>query len=361
VTNATDITTATGTGTSTGRGRPSRGEAVEIEHEGPSRTKKVRRKAESKPSNGHGEVDVHPPANWEAMYDAVKEMRKTIRAPVDTMGCASLADKTHSPKASTPPSPIRQPLTTPPQDQRFQTLIALMLSSQTKDASTALAIRQLQTSLPAPGLTLANILAVPPARLNELIHPVGFHNTKTRAIKATALILRDRFDGDIPATLDGLLSLPGVGPKMAYLCLGAAWGRTEGIGVDVHVHRITNLWGWHRTKGPEDTRRALQAWLPRNRWAEINPLLVGFGQTTCLPVGRRCGECVLGVGRLCPSAVVGAGKGGRARKLAVREGAGVKTEEDAGMRMEEAEVEIKAELKVEVEAEGVEVKAEREE
>jgi endonuclease-3 len=96
--------------------------------------------------------------------------------------------------------------------------------------------------------------------------------------------------------------IQGVGPKMAYLCMSAAWGRTEGIGVDVHVHRITNLWGWHKTKNPEETRLALQAWLPKELWHEINWLLVGFGQKTCLPVGRKCGECELGLNGLCRAA-----------------------------------------------------------
>jgi len=86
---------------------------------------------------------------------------------------------------------------------------------------------------------------------------------------------------DIPSTIEGLVSLPGVGPKMAYLCMSAAWGRDEGIGVDVHVHRITNLWGWHKTKTPEETRITLEAWLPRDKWHDINHLLVGFGQTWC--------------------------------------------------------------------------------
>jgi len=179
-----------------------------------------------------------------------------------------------------------------------------MLSSQTKDTVTAVAMRRLQTELPPPGLTLESILTVSPETLNELIWAVGFHNTKTRHIKATALILRDVWAGDIPDTAEGLMSLPGVGPKMAYLCMSAAWGLTEGIGVDVHVHRITNLWGWHKTRTPEETRAMLEAWLPRDRWHEINHLLVGFGQTICLPVGRKCGECALRMG-LCPSAVVG--------------------------------------------------------
>lgn len=89
---------------------------------------------------------------------------------------------------------------------------------------------------------------------------------------------------------------------MAHLCLSAAWDRTEGIGVDVHVHRITNLWGWNKTKNPEDTRRALQSWLPRDKWREINWLLVGFGQAVCLPVGRKCGNCDLGLNGLCKAA-----------------------------------------------------------
>ena len=189
-------------------------------------------------------------------------------------------------------------------DKRFQTLIALMLSSQTKDTTNAIAMRRLQTELPSPGLTLENILNVDPVKLNDMIYVVGFHNNKTRYIKAAAPILRDEHAGDIPDTIEGLMALPGVGPKMAYLCLSAAWGRTEGIGVDVHVHRITNLWGWHKTKNPEETRASLEAWLPKERWHEINHLLVGFGQTICLPVGRRCGECTLSEKGLCPSAVV---------------------------------------------------------
>jgi endonuclease-3 len=92
---------------------------------------------------------------------------------------------------------------------------------------------------------------------------------------------------------------------MAYLCMSAAWGRDEGIGVDVHVHRITNLWGWHKTKQPEETRAALESWLPKDKWHDINNLLVGHGQTICLPVGRRCGDCKLADRGLCPSAVVG--------------------------------------------------------
>ena len=148
------------------------------------------------------------------------------------------------------------------------------------------------------------MLALEPPALNAFINKVGFHNLKTKYIKQTAEILRDKWNSDIPDTIQGLVSLPGVGPKMAYLTLSAAWGRDEGIGVDVHVHRITNLWGWHKTQQPEQTRAALESWLPRDKWHDINNLLVGFGQTICLPVGRKCGDCKLADRGLCPSAVV---------------------------------------------------------
>lgn len=98
------------------------------------------------------------------------------------------------------------------------------------------------------------------------------------------------------------MALPGVGPKMAHICMSTAWQQVTGIGVDVHVHRISNRLGWlpKPTKEPEQTRLALEAWLPQNLWSEVNYLLVGFGQTICTPVKPKCGECLNC--EICPSA-----------------------------------------------------------
>ena len=249
--------------------------------------KKARRQPAKPIKSTNGEIThVEPPPHWDEVYTLTQEMRKLWPAAVDSMGCESLADDKRTPR-----------------DRRFQTLIALMLSSQTKDPVTAAAIKRLQNELPG-GFCLENVRKVEPALLNSMIEKVGFHNNKTKYIKAAAEILSEKHGSDIPDTIEGLMALPGVGPKMAYLCMSAAWGRHEGIGVDVHVHRITNLWGWHKTQTPEETRAALESWLPKDRWHEINHLLVGFGQTWCPPIGRKCEQCKLSERGLCPSAVV---------------------------------------------------------
>ncbi|KAE8833616.1 hypothetical protein PTNB73_05001 [Pyrenophora teres f. teres] len=254
------------------------------------KAKKARAAPAKKTKTSDGTIKIEPPANWKDMYALTREMRNENVAPVDTMGCESLADRQRTPR-----------------DQRFQTLIALMLSSQTKDTVLAPVMRNMQEKMPG-GFNLESVLALEPPALNAFINKVGFHNLKTKYIKQTAEILRDKWNSDIPDNIEGLISLPGVGPKMGYLCLSAAWGRTEGIGVDVHVHRIVNLWKWHKTQTPEQTRAALESWLPKEKWHDINNLLVGFGQTICLPVGRKCGNCKLADRGLCPSAVVSKSK-----------------------------------------------------
>jgi endonuclease III len=134
-------------------------------------------------------------------------MRAETPAPVDTMGCAVLANPTAAPKT-----------------QRFQTLISLMLSSQTLDTVTAPTIWNLQRVLPN-GLDLQDMLDISESDLDKLIGKVGFHNKKAAYIKKTAVILRDQFEGDIPDTVEGLCSLPGVGEKMAHLTMSAAWNK----------------------------------------------------------------------------------------------------------------------------------------
>lgn len=175
-----------------------------------------------------------------------------------------------------------------------------MLSSQTKDEITAAAMGRLK-KLP---LTVDIVLETSESTLADLIYPVGFYRKKAKHLKETAQILSKDYNSDIPSNVEGLVKLPGVGPKMAMLTMQNAWKKNAGIGVDVHVHRVCNRLGWvHKTKAPEETRKCLESWLPVEHWTEINPLLVGFGQTVCLPVKPRCLECKLS--HACPSSLVG--------------------------------------------------------
>ncbi|KAM9725542.1 endonuclease III-like protein 1 isoform 2-T2 [Dama dama] len=222
------------------------------------------------------------PQDWRRQLDNIRTMRSGKDAPVDQLGAEHCFDPSASPK----------------QVRRYQVLLSLMLSSQTKDQVTAGAMQRLR----ARGLTVDSILQTDDSTLGALIYPVGFWRSKVKYIKQTSEILQQRYGGDIPASVAELVALPGVGPKMAHLAMAVAWGTVSGIAVDTHVHRIANRLRWTKkaTRSPEDTRRALEEWLPRELWHEINGLLVGFGQQTCLPVHPRCQACLNRA--LCPAA-----------------------------------------------------------
>lgn len=227
------------------------------------------------------------PAGWQEIYKRVKYMRTREVAPVDTMGCERI------------PEAISTIIT--PAVHRFQLLVALMLSAQTKDEVTAAAVQKLRNDLPGRQLTVSSVIAAEEAEIDQIIYSVGFHRRKANFLKRTAAILRENYADDVPPTLKEIVSLPGVGPKMGNLLMHRAWDRVEGIGVDVHVHRLSNLWRWTnggKAKTPEDARHDLEDWLPRSLWVDINPTLVGFGQTVCRPQGKRCGDCL--VADLCP-------------------------------------------------------------
>lgn len=236
-----------------------------------------RQKSSSKPKAIKQSLEVaHPaPEQWRTTYETIKQMRARIIAPVDTMGCDQAQHQEKDPQSS-----------------RFATLISLMLSSQTKDVVTDAAVKNLRQAV-GGALTVENILRAEDTAISGAIAKVGFWRRKTQYIKQAAQRLKDDFSSDVPKTVDELCSLPGVGPKMAFLTLQVAWKINVGIGVDVHVHRITNRLGWHKppTKTPEETRLNLQSWLPRELHPDINHMLVGFGQTVCLPVGPRCDMC----------------------------------------------------------------------
>ena len=158
-----------------------------------------------------------PPDDWERIYKLVEELRSDRSAPCDTDGGEALPEKHLGPKV-----------------YRFQVLTALMLSSQTKDAVVGVTMRALQKH----GLTVENIQKTDSETLNLLIGRVGFHNNKTKFLKSAADIIISQYNGDIPPTAEEMMTLPGVGPKMAYIVESIAFGTCSGIGVDTHMHRM---------------------------------------------------------------------------------------------------------------------------
>jgi endonuclease-3 len=136
------------------------------------------------------------------------------------------------------------------------------------------------------------LAAMKEAQVARLAYPAGFYRTKAASLKKIAAILLDQYNGEVPADMDALLALPGVGRKTANLVLIEAFD-LPGICVDVHVHRISNRCGWLRTKTPEETEMTLREILPKKYWKGINALLVLYGQNLCRPLSPYCSRCVI--------------------------------------------------------------------
>jgi len=136
--------------------------------------------------------------------------------------------------------------------------------------------------------------------LEQAIYTTGFYVNKARAIKNSARELVDRFGGEIPRTLDELVTLPGVGRKTASVVLGAGVGLAEGVVLDTHVARITRMHALTAEKDPVKIERNLMALLTRKDWIGYSHMLIVHGRSICVARRPRCGECFLG--ELCPSA-----------------------------------------------------------
>jgi len=168
----------------------------------------------------------------------------------------------------------------------FHQLVACIISVRTRDeVSLPTAIRLFEAARTAEEVSR---LSVP--RIAELIRPSSFYETKAYNIRDLAKRVVEEYGGNLPCDFEVMTSFRGVGPKCANLTLGIACGATE-ISVDVHVHRVTNRWGYVRTSTPEATRLALEKNLPRKYWVEINRLLVPFGKHVCTGRLPKCSTC----------------------------------------------------------------------
>jgi endonuclease-3 len=170
----------------------------------------------------------------------------------------------------------------------FKVLIATLLSLRTRDDTTAVAAPRLFAVADTP----QTMVTLSVDEVAQLIYPVGFYRTKARDILAICQQLITQHAGQVPADMNQLLALPGVGRKTANLVLAIGFG-IPAICVDIHVHRICNRWGYVDTTTPEETEQVLRQALPSAFWIPINGLLVTLGQQICHPTSPRCSQCPL--------------------------------------------------------------------
>jgi endonuclease-3 len=170
----------------------------------------------------------------------------------------------------------------------FEMLVACLISVRTRDETSLTMAQQLFSRARTP----AAMASLDINAIDALIGKCAFHLVKSEQIHTMARLILEENEGDLPCSFEAMTSFPGIGPKCANLALGIACGQPR-IGVDIHVHRITNRWGYVTAPNPDATLAVLEKKLPERYWVEINALLVPFGKNICTPVGPKCSICPL--------------------------------------------------------------------
>ena len=171
-------------------------------------------------------------------------------------------------------------------DSPFEQLVACMISIRTYDEVSLPTARKLLARARTP----KQMSKLTPAEIDSLINTSTFHERKAAQLHVIAKRVMDEYDGEMPCDEEVLRSFSGVGPKCAHLVLGIAC-KEPFISVDIHVHRVTNRWGYVKASTPEKTMDALAAQLPQKHWIDINRLLVPFGKHICTGTLPKCSTC----------------------------------------------------------------------
>jgi endonuclease III len=179
----------------------------------------------------------------------------------------------------------------------LELLVSVMLSAQTTDVN----VNRVTAALFEKYRRPEDYLAVPQEELERDIFTTGFYRQKARALRGTMQMLLERFDGDVPSTLDELVQLPGVARKTANV-VSSELGHSEGIVVDTHVRRLSQRLGFTKEEDPVKIERDLMKLVPREEWARFSHLLIWHGRRVCYARRPRCEDCV--VNDLCPSSRV---------------------------------------------------------
>ena len=177
----------------------------------------------------------------------------------------------------------------------FELLAATILSAQCTDKRVNMVTPALFTKYPdAASMSVAN-----PAELEDIVRSTGFFRNKTKSLLGMATAVAEQHGGEVPASMEQLVKLPGVGRKTANVVLGNAFGRDEGVVVDTHVSRLSNRLGLSRENDPVKIEQDLMRLFPRTQWTMLAHLLISHGRTICDAKRPLCDRCV--VNDLCPS------------------------------------------------------------
>jgi len=180
----------------------------------------------------------------------------------------------------------------------LQLLVATVLSAQTTDKR----VNEVTPALFARYRAADGYAAADRAEMEDLIRPTGFFRAKTDSLIKLGQALVDRYDGEVPARLEDLVTLPGVGRKTANVVLGNAFG-VPGITVDTHFGRLSRRFGWTTEDDPVKVEHEVGALFPKSDWTVLSHRLIWHGRRVCHSRKPACGACV--VARWCPSFGIG--------------------------------------------------------
>jgi endonuclease-3 len=206
---------------------------------------------------------------WDSIFSALEKWRTELEKSSDA-----------EPSVSTVAEHYRR--------DPWAVLVSTIISLRTKDEVTLISSQRLLKKAGNP----AELVKMKVSAIEKLIYPAGFYRNKAVSLKRIAAILLEQYNGEVPASMDELLALPGVGRKTANLVLNEAFD-IDAVCVDIHVHRISNRLGLLESKTPDETEMILRQILPKKYWKRINYLLVLYGQRLCRPVSPFCSQCVI--------------------------------------------------------------------
>jgi endonuclease-3 len=180
----------------------------------------------------------------------------------------------------------------------LECLIATILSAQCTDER----VNMVTETLFKKYTKAEDYLKVPEAELAADIKPTGFFNQKTKSVRGACARIVDVYDGEVPNTMEDLITLPGVARKTANIVLGNAYGVVVGIAVDTHVRRVSERLGFSKESDPNKIEQDLMRLIPEKRWFDFTYVIIDHGRAICVARTPRCAECP--VNNLCPSSLV---------------------------------------------------------